>query len=77
MHGGTATNDKSDAQTIAVLLRGGRRPQASVSPAAMRATRDLRRRRRPLARTRGALLAHVHHTHRQDTRPAMGTKSAS
>lgn len=28
LHGGTATNDTSDAQTIAVLLRGGRLPQA-------------------------------------------------
>jgi len=77
MHGGKAKNEKIDAQKIAVLLRGGMLPQAYVSPAAMRATRDLLRRRRPLARTRGALLAHVHHTHRQDTRPAMGTKSAS
>jgi hypothetical protein len=28
LHGGTANNDKSDAHTIAVLLRGGRLPQA-------------------------------------------------
>ena len=40
MHGGKATKDQIDAQKIAVLLRGGRLPQASVSPAEMRATRD-------------------------------------
>src|SRR6266478_874409 len=77
MHGGTAKNETIDAQTIAVLLRGGMLPQASVSPAAMRATRDVLRRRRPLARKRGELLAYIHHTNRQDTRPAMGTKIAS
>jgi hypothetical protein len=77
MHGGTAKNEKIDAQNIAVLLRGGLRPQASVSPAAMRATRDVLRRRMPLARTRGERLAHGHHTNRPYTRPAMGTKIAS
>lgn len=52
MHGGQATNDTLDAQTMAVGLRGGRWPQASVSPAERRATRALLRRRRPLSRTR-------------------------
>ena len=69
-------NDKIDAHTIAVLLRGGMLPQASVSPAEMRATRDLLRRRMPLARTRGALLAHVHNTNSQYTLPAIGKKIA-
>ena len=41
IHGGKATNDKIDAHKIAVLLRGGMLPQAYVSPAEMRATRDL------------------------------------
>jgi hypothetical protein len=45
LHGGTAKNDTIDAQKIAVLRRGGMLPQASVSPAEMRATRDLLRRR--------------------------------
>ena len=40
IHGGKAKNDKSDSHKIAVLLRGGRLPQASGSPAPMRATRD-------------------------------------
>ena len=35
------------------------RPQASGYPAAMRATRDLLRRRTPLMRHRADLLAHV------------------
>src|SRR5206468_3861503 len=77
IHGGKATNDTIDAHKIAVLLRGGMLPQASVSPAEMRATRDLLRRRMPLARTRGELLAHVHHTTSQYTLPAIGTKIAS
>src|SRR5207244_3400405 len=77
MHGGKAKNDQIDAHTIAVLLRGGMLPQASVSPAEMRATRDLLRRRLPLARTRGALLAHVHKTNSPYTLPAIGTKIAS
>jgi hypothetical protein len=41
IHGGKAKHDKSDAQKIAVVLRGGMLPHASVSPADMRATRDL------------------------------------
>src|SRR5882672_5881819 len=77
MHGDTAKNEKIDAQTIAVLLRGGMLPQASVSPAEMRATRDLLRRRMPLARTRGELLAHVHNTNSQYHLPAIGKKIAS
>src|SRR5882724_1275851 len=76
IHGGKAKNDTIDAHTIAVLLRGGMLPQASVSPAERRATRDLLRRRMPLARTRGALRAHVHKTNRQSTLPAIGTKIA-
>jgi hypothetical protein len=53
--GGKAKPDTSAAPTIAVLRRGGLRPQASVSPAARRATRALLRRRRPLRPTRAAL----------------------
>ena len=41
IHGGKAKNDKIDSHKIAVLLRGGLLPQASVYPAPMRATRDL------------------------------------
>jgi transposase len=76
IHGGKAKNDKSDAQTMAVLLRGGMLPQASVDPADMRATRDLLRRRVHLTRKRAELLAHLQHTNRQDNLPEIGKKSA-
>jgi transposase len=51
-------------------------PHAYVSPAAMRATRDLLRRRMHLRRKRAELLPHVQHTHGQDNLPAIGTKIA-
>src|SRR4030095_15509069 len=51
MHGGQATNDTSDSQPIAVLLRGGLLPQASVSPAEMRAPRGRLLRRSTLTRS--------------------------
>ena len=76
LHGGKATNDRIDAHKIAVVLRGGRLPQASGSPAERRATRDRLRRRMPLLRTRAARLAHVHHTHRQYPWPESGTTIA-
>jgi hypothetical protein len=62
LHGGKAKHDTIDAHTIAVLLRGGMLPQASVYLRQVRAPRDLRRRRTHLARRRGELLAHVHNT---------------
>jgi transposase len=77
IHGGKAQNEKIDSQKIAVLLRGGMLPQAYVYPAAMRATRDLLRRRMPLMRQRAALLAHIQHTNSQYHRPEIGKKMAS
>jgi transposase len=76
IHGGKAKNDKIDAQKIAVLLRGGMVPQAYVYPAAMRATRDLLRRRMHLRRKRAELLTHVQQTHCQYTLPDIGKKIA-
>jgi transposase len=76
IHGGKAKNDKSDSQKIAVLLRGGMLPQASVSPAKMRATRDLLRRRLHLTRKRGELLAHIQNTNSQYNLPEIGKKIA-
>ena len=63
MHGGKAKHDTINAHQLAVLRRGGMRPQADVSPTDMRATRDLLRRRMPLRHTRAELLAHIHNTH--------------
>jgi hypothetical protein len=65
IHGGKAKNDRIDSQKIAALLRGGLLPQAYVYPAAMRATRDLLRRRLHLVRKRGQLLAHIQNTRAQ------------
>jgi hypothetical protein len=71
MHGGNATHDTSDAPKMVVWRRGGMLPQAYVDPAAMRATRDLLRRRLPLTRQRAELLAHVQQTNRQYHRPEL------
>jgi transposase len=76
IHGGKAKNDKIDAHKIAVLLRGGMLPQASVYPAAMRATRDLLRRRTHLMRQRAELLAHIQNTNSQYNLPEIGKKLA-
>src|ERR671931_225019 len=77
IHGGKAKNDKIDSQKIAVLLRGGMLPQAYVYPAAMRATRDLLRRRMHLMRKRAELLAHIQNTNSQYNLPVIGKKIAS
>jgi transposase len=76
IHGGKAKHDKIDAHKIAVLLRGGMLPQAYVYPAAMRATRDLLRRRMHLMRKRAELLTHIQNTKRQYNLPEMGQKIA-
>jgi transposase len=65
IHGGKAKNDRIDAHKIAVLLRGGMLPQAYVYPAAMRAIRDLLRRRLHFKRKRAQLLTHIAHTNSQ------------
>jgi transposase len=76
IHGGKAKNDKIDSHKIAVLLRGGMLPQAYVYPAAMRATRDLLRRRLHLVRKRGQLLAHIQNTRAQYNLPAFAKRLA-
>jgi transposase len=77
IQGGKAQNDPIDSHKMAARRRGGMLPPSSVSPAALRATRDLLRRRRPLAHQRAALRAHGHNTKSQSTLPALGTKIAS
>jgi transposase len=77
IHGGKAKNDTIDSQKIAVLLRGGMLPQASVYPAELRATRDLLRRRVHLTRQRAELLGHIHNTNRPYNLPEIGKKIAS
>jgi transposase len=72
IHGGKAKNDKLDSHKIALLLKGGMLPQAYAYPAAMRATRDLCRRRMHLARQRADLMAHIQNTVHQYNRPSLG-----
>jgi transposase len=74
IHGGKAKNDKLDSHKIALLLKGGMLPQAYVYPAAMRATRDLLRRRMHLARQRAHLIAHIQNTVHQYNLPALGVR---
>jgi transposase len=76
IHGGKAKNDKIDSHKIAVLLRGGMIPLAYVYPPAMRATRDLLRRRCHLMRKRAELLAHIQNTKSQYNLPDFGKKLA-
>jgi transposase IS116/IS110/IS902 family protein len=76
IHGGQAPHEPIEAQQIAVLRRGGLLPQAYVSPAAMRATRALLRRRRHGRRKRAELLPQVQHTKRPYHLPESGRQSA-
>jgi transposase len=76
IHGGKAKHARIDAHKMAVLLRGGMLPQASVYPANMRATWDLLRRRMSLLRQRAELLTHIQHTNSQDHLPDIGQKLA-
>lgn len=77
IHGGKAKHDTIDAHKSAVLLRGGRFPQADVYPSEMRATRDLLRRRCHLARKRAELLAHIQNTKSQYNLPEIGKRLAN
>ena len=74
IHGGKAKNDKIDSEKIAMLLRGGMLPQAYVYPKAMRATRDLLRRRMYLMHHRAEALAHIVNTFSQYNLPELSKK---
>src|SRR5262249_39468907 len=71
---GKAKNDQIDAEKIARLLRGGNLPVAYAYPRAMRATRDLLRRRTFLVRKRAELLAHLVNTNSQYNLPPLTKK---
>lgn len=77
MHGGQATKDPSASEQMALVLRGGLLPQASVSRAAMRATRARLRRQTPRMRTRAELFSPVPNTNHQYHWPAIGKHIAS
>ncbi len=70
IHGGKAKNDKIDSFKIACLLRGGHFPLAYTYPKAMRAARDLLRRRTKIVRHCAMLKAHVANTNSQYNLPA-------
>ena len=74
--GGKAKNDKGDAQKLAVSLRGGRLPRASVSPKGMREPRDLLRRRTSLVRRRAEARAPLVNTNSQYNPPPLAKKRA-
>lgn len=74
IHGGKTKNDKIDSQKIALLLRGGMMPMAYAYPNAMRATRDLLRRRMLLMHVRSEALAHITNTVTQYNLPQLTKK---
>jgi transposase len=65
IHGAKTKNDKVDSQKIAMLVRSGMLPQAFVYPAAMRATRDLLRRREYFMHQQSELLEHIQNINTQ------------
>ena len=69
IHGGKTKNDRIDSYKIAALMRGGNFPLAYVYPRAMRATRDLLRRRTHIVRHDAELKAHVVNTTSQYNLP--------
>jgi len=74
IHGGKAKNDDIDADKIARLFRGGNLPVAYAYPKALRATRDLLRRRTFFVRQRAELLAHLVNTNSQYNLPPLAKK---
>jgi transposase len=74
IHGGKSKNDRIDAAKIAGLLRGGMFPMAFVYPRAMRATRDLLRRRTLFVRQKAQLIAHIQNTNSQYNLPPFERK---
>ena len=65
IHGSKSKNDRIDSQKIAAMLRVSMFPVAFVYPKAMRATRDLLRRREYFVRHQAELYAHMENTNYQ------------
>lgn len=65
IHGSKSKNDRIDSEKIAMLLKAGMFPEAYVYPHAMRATRDLMRRRLFFVNRRAELLSHIKMTYQQ------------
>ena len=76
IHGGKSKNDKIDSEKIAKLIRGGNFPLAHVYPQAMRATRDLLRRRNYFVHRRAEIQGHIKLVNYQYNLPSIQTKLA-
>jgi transposase len=74
IHGAKAKNDRSDANKIARLLKGGNFPLAYVYPRGMGETRDLLRRRTFLVRQRAGLMTHLQILNVQYNLPPLAKK---
>ena len=74
IHGGKSKNDRIDSEKIAKLIRGGNFPLAHVYPQAMRATRDLLRRRNYFVRRRAEIQGHIKLTNYQYNLPTITQK---
>jgi transposase len=72
MQVGKTKSDRIDSREIAKLLRAGMIPMSYVYPKAMRATRDLLRRRMQFVQQRAALLTHIQQTNAQYNLPPIG-----
>jgi transposase len=77
MQVGKIKNDRVDSRDIAKLLRAGMIPMSYVYPKAMRATRDLLRRRMQCVRQRAGLLTHIQQTTVQYNLAPLGTSLKS
>jgi len=69
VHGCKTKCDRTDAEAIARLLRGGNLPPAYAYPSERRGLRDLLRARLRLVRQRARLYGHVHTARRQANLP--------
>jgi transposase len=73
VHGCKTKCDRTDAEAIARLLRGGNLPPAYAYPQERRGLRDLLRARLRLVRQRAQLYGHVHTARRQANLPPVSS----
>jgi Transposase len=73
VHGCKTKCDRTDAEAIARLLRGGNLPPAYAYPKERRGLRDLLRARLRLVRQRAQLYGHVHTARRQANLPPVSS----
>lgn len=71
IHGAKSKNDRIDSEKIARLAQSGLLPRAYAYPKALRAVRDLLRRRMIFSRRRAALMAHLKSLNAQANLPGL------